>query len=349
MPENLQPTYVPFLDKLLSGGTAPQGVYGILGPTGIGKTHLASMIASNGATRGSVFQETSGQTRPWVLFDLESHLSMTQTRILSHCAKVRRENIFAAKAIEQPYEQQRRPELTEWAGTLKTEQSRSKQAKHVLKDKLLYINGDNLRELNPDINKSPGYSMDVPKIISLCISIIKNRRKQEPGGIVIDGVNTAWNLTGNSTSMTEREFIQHFVRDFCRDLSEQYRCPVWVTHQVNGTACDASPLALLSHSNAARCKGFADSLDACFVLGTAPENEYEEEKRFAIQCTKGNPDFAKLKRLVLAHDQDFASLVEVTNAKESQTRQTWLVPNDKVASENLAELEYLDQLLEQLP
>jgi RecA/RadA recombinase len=343
MPEKLQPTYVPFLDKLLGGGTAPQGVYGILGPTGIGKTHLASMIASNGATSGSVFQETSGQTRPWVLFDLESHLSMTQTRILSHCAKVRRENIFAAKAIEQPYEKQRRSELTEWAGTLKTEKSRLETTERALKDKLLYCNGDKLRQLNSDINKSPGYSMDVTKIISLCISS-KIRSKQKPGGIVIDGVNNAWNLAYNTTTLDERRFILDFVGTFCRGLAEEYRCPVWVTHQVNPIACDASPLARLTHSNAARCKGFADSLDACFVLG-----RFTEESHFAIQCTKGNPDRASLDQLVLTHDRDFASIIEVENIRRNRCHQTWVVPADNVALLDAEELLHIEQLIAKLP
>ena len=343
MTEKLRATHVPFLDKLLGGGTAPQGVYGVLGPTGIGKTHLASMIACNGATRGSVFQEAPGQDRPWVLFDLESHVSMSQIRILSHCAKVRRENIVAANAIEQPYEKQRRSELTEWAGALKTEKSRLETTERALKGKLLYFNGDMLVQLKSDVEESSGYSMDVTKIISLCISS-KIRSKQKPGGIVIDGVNNAWILANNSTSMTERRFIQHFVRDFCRDLSEQYRCPVWVTHQVNGTACDASPLARLTHTNAARCKAFADSLDACFVLGSSTDKNF-----FAIQCTKGNPDRASLDQLVLTHDRDFASIIEVENALENRRRQTWDVPSENSTVNNAEELLYIDQLLAELP
>ncbi|MDB4644474.1 AAA family ATPase [Rubripirellula sp.] len=341
MPEKPQPTYVPFLDKLLGGGTAPQGVYGVLGPTGIGKTHLASMIACNGATKGAVFQETSGQTRPWVLFDLESHVSMSQIRILSHCAKVRRENIFAANAIEQPYEQQRRSGITEWAGALKTEQSRLEAAKHVLRDKLIFINGDELRELNADNNESLGYSMDVTKIISGCISSLP---EQKPGGIVIDGVNNAWSLSGNSNSRHERRFILDFVGTFCRGLAEEYRCPVWVTHQVNGTACNASPLTRLSHSNAARCKGFADSLDACFVLGNSTDENF-----FAIQCTKGNPDRASLDQLVLTNDRDFASIIEVENTKTNVRNQTWNVPSENSALLNAEELLYIEQLIAKLP
>ena len=93
MNQAFQSTYVPFLDKLLGGGTAPTGVYGILGPTGVGKTHLASMIASNGATCGSIFQSECLNPFPWVLFDIESERPLTQQRILSHCAKVKRENV----------------------------------------------------------------------------------------------------------------------------------------------------------------------------------------------------------------------------------------------------------------
>lgn len=347
MPNELQPTYVPFLDKLLGGGTAPRGVYGVLGPTGIGKTHLANMIACNGATNGSVFREACVHAGPWVIFDLESHPSISKKRILSHCAMVPREHTFAEKTVEQPYELQRRAELTKLAGTSTNEAKRLKHASGVLKHKLLLRNGEHLRELNALTGDASGCSMDVTDVISQCINVASS--KQHLGGIVIDGVSNVWNLARDSTRMTERNFIQNFARVFCRDLAENHHCPVWVTHQVNGTACDASPLAQLSHGNAARCKGFADSLDACFVLGTSPENEWGQGKRFAIQCTKGNPEFAKLERLVLTHDQNFASLVEVANAIESKCRQTWVVANDKVGSSNLEELHYIDGLLERLP
>lgn len=343
MPEKLQPTYVPFLDTLLGGGTATQGVYGILGPTGIGKTHLATMVACDGATSGSIFRKNPGQTRPWLLFDLESPGDMIATRVLSHCAKVRRENIVAANAIEQPYEQRRRSELINWSETLITEKSRLEHTKHRLHGKLLTYNADRLRQLNSGDNESSSSYFDVAEAVLRCISILKGQCNQEPGGIVIDGVDNVWTLAQEVTPLDEREFILHFVSVFCRDLSERYRCPVWVTHQVNGTACAASPIAILSHSSAARCRRFADSLDACFVLGTATVRNY-----FTIQCTKGNPDRAILRQVVLTHDQDFSSITEVKNVRKNRRHGDWDVPPTNAALSNNEELLFIDRLIAKL-
>lgn len=116
MNEEFRPTYVPFLDKLLGGGTARSGVYGILGPTGVGKTHLASMIATNGATCGSIFEDTCRRSLPWILFDLETPRSLAEQRILSHAARVNRGNVWASHTAIQAYERQRRPEMPKIQG-----------------------------------------------------------------------------------------------------------------------------------------------------------------------------------------------------------------------------------------
>ncbi len=341
MPEKLQPTYVPFLDELLGGGTAPQGVYGVLGPTGIGKTHLASMIACNGATQGSIFECRWPNAPPWILFDLESHFAISRQRILSHCARVSRGNIGSENMKEQAYEKLRCSELPKLNGVLLNEENRAVFAREVLKRNLLLRTGDDLR------SSAEVASSDMPRGIANIIAGADFDVKL--GGIVIDGVNNVWNLACSSTSMPERRFILEFVGTFCRGLAEKYRCPVWVTHQVNAKACDASPLASLSHKNAARCKGFADSLDACFVLGTTPENEHEKRKFFAIQCTKGDPDIVSPKRLLLEHDQDFASLAEVPEFIESQARQSWIVPNDDEEIGNFEEAKHIEELIDKLP
>ena len=340
MPEKLQPTYVPFLDKLLGGGTAPQGVYGVLGPTGIGKTHLASMIACNGATKGSIFECRWPNAPPWILFDLESHFAISRQRILSHCARVSRGNIDSENMKEQAYEKLRCSELPKLNGVPLNEENRAKLAKEVLERNLILRTGDDLRS-RADVASSDE-SEDITSIITKCIATAD--LDVNLGGIVIDGVNNAWSLSGNSNSRHERRFILDFVGTFCRGLAEEYRCPVWVTHQVNGTACNASPLTRLSHSNAARCKGFADSLDACFVLGNSTDENF-----FAIQCTKGNPDRASLDQLVLTHDRDFASIIEVENTKTNVRHQTWNVPSENSALLNAEELLYIEQLIAKLP
>ncbi len=46
MDNKIKSTNVEIVDRLLGGGTRA-GVYGILGPSGVGKSVLANMIAAN--------------------------------------------------------------------------------------------------------------------------------------------------------------------------------------------------------------------------------------------------------------------------------------------------------------
>ena len=340
MKHELQPTHVPFLDKLLGGGTAPTGVYGILGPTGVGKTHLASMIASNGATSGSVLQNACLGSLPWVLFDIETQRALTQQRILSHSAKVKRDNVWTGHTEIQAYEQERASELPEKQGQLTSELEHLTHVRHVMGRQLRLICQDDLFDKGPD---GMEYKFtDFPAWIAECITKISSDTPL--GGIVIDGVSNVWIHSQESSSMTEREFIQDFVDNFCRELSFNEQCPVWITHQVNGTACDASPVALLSHQDAARCKTFARSLDACFVLG----NPSEEDNVFAIRCTRSKSDSAKLDRLLLTYDEDFATIVEADDYVEDKQHQTWKPCPKGNSLLDQAELQILDEMLKEV-
>ncbi len=314
MNEEFRPTYVPFLDKLLGGGTAPSGVYGFLGPTGIGKTHLASMIATNGATCGSVFEDTCQQSFPWILFDIETQRSEAVERIFSHAARVKRGNVWAGHATIQAYEQERRADLPKKQGRLISEAKRLSRADKVLTSQLTAICSDDLYEKHSD--RVVWKFTNIVDWIDQRVNEISSDSRL--GGIVFDGVGNIWNHSPNTSSMTEREFIHDFVDNFCRELSSTKQCPVWVSHQVNGTACVASPLAPLTHRDAARCKTFAHSLDACFVLGNPAKNGI-----FAIQCTKSLSGSARLDRMTLTRDKDFATIVEVDDYVEDRYHQTW--------------------------
>ncbi|WP_146407348.1 hypothetical protein [Allorhodopirellula heiligendammensis] len=330
---------MPFLDKLLGGGTAPTGVYGILGPTGIGKTHLASMIACNGATRGSAFQDRCHCSFPWVLLDIETDFCMLKQRVVSHSAKVARDNFGCPSDCIQPYEQARHSELPRHQGQLVSEIDRCRHALEVLSRQLHPICSEDLYENRP--NGRNCKFTDFPEWIAA--SVGRFSAVKPLGGIVIDGVCNVWNYSSESSSKSEREFIQDFVDKFCRELSIRERCPVWITHQVSGTACRASPLASLSHHHSARCKSFARTLDACFVLGS-PSNE----SMFAIQCTKSNSGSAKLDRLVLKHDRNFATIVEVDGYDEDKYHQTWKQRPTGNSLLTQGQLESLDEMLEQL-
>lgn len=339
MNKALQPTFVPFLDKLLGGGTAPHGVYGLLGPTGVGKTHLASMIATNGATCGSVFEETRRRSHLWILFDIETQWAWAEQRIFSHAAQVPRGNVWCGHATPQSYEREQMAALPQKQGRLMSEVERLNYAEMALRTTLAPICSDDLYEQSSD-----GGALKFANFLDWIAELVAEySSKKRLGGIVIDGVSNVFAHSKAHSSMPERKFISDFVGNFCRELSRKYRCIVWVTHQVNGTASNASPAAPLSHRDAARCKGFADSLDACFVLGCP-----SIEGVFSIQCTKSKSGFAKLDRLPLMHDEDLATIIEADDYVEDRYRRTWKQRPCKNTSFGQVELEELDEMLNRL-
>ena len=292
-----QPTNVPFLDYLLGGGTLSQGVYGIIGPTGVGKTTLATMIAVSSVVGESVATGEGDSARPWLWFDFESPRQTAMCRALSHGAQVVRSLEIDGGA---------RRGLEEARGRLT-------RAKDLLPKRLRLL----ARE---DLPLDTGLMRCRVSGFQPVEEIIMNSAGNIPwGGVVIDGLNNVWGYEKMHTDLDERRFIREFGDTISRRLASKLNCPVWLTHQASGSSCADSPLEQLSHENASICKQFAESLDACFALGTA-----DDQGRFALQCVWKTSDRLKCNKIIVQHHETIASIVDVLNCVGDPLRRRWV-------------------------
>lgn len=310
MKPQLQPTNVRFVDRLLGGGTKPVGVYGILSPTGVGKSMLACMIAADSATGGSVFDDTTSRpTGLWVWFDFHNQGPPCRERLVSHAARISRDQVFQQDLSVEDYESSYMKMLPQVDGQVMPAAERRRRATECINRQLQLIAQD------PD--DIPVLEFATPVGIAMQLHSLSQQRSIE--GVVIDGVPNVWNRVADATNLSEREFLQRFVERDCRIIAKRFQCPVWVTHQISGAASSAPPTAPLSHRDAARCKTFADSLDACLVMGTLSD----PDSIFSIQCTKGDRNLVSRERILLKHDDVLSSIVEAKDYVEDRRNKTW--------------------------
>jgi hypothetical protein len=293
----LKSTNVELIDRLLGGGTMA-GVYGILGPSGVGKSVLANMIAANGTTGVSIFTTPLYAELPWMLFDFHNGRSRTVQRVISHIGRIRLEDVGCESEEIQEYEDERRDELPAEDGLLIPSCERSHLAHKAVYNQLFVCT-------RPE---QPGFSSSVTqKWITDRIAPIA-RQQRGLGGIVIDGTRHGWYASKDETDFSEREFLEQFVANFCRTLARRFQCPVWITHQIASAKHGAPPTTQLTHGDAADCKSFVDGMDACLVMGTA--SDLNPESVFSIQCIKGDRKLVSRERISLKHDRDFSTIVE---------------------------------------
>ena len=298
MDHALKSTNVGLIDRLLGGGTRV-GVYGILGPSGVGKSVLANMIAANGATGVSIFTTPLCAELPCMLFDLHNGRGRTAQRIISHIGRIRREDVWYEAEEIQEYEEERRDELPTEDDALIPSLGRGDLARKALHRQL---------HLWSDDDEQPAFSSrSTPEWIT---DQITNTAFHDRGigGIVIDGVQDVWSASKDETNLSEREFLEQFVTKSCRTLARRFQCPVWITHQIESAKCGAPPTTQLTHGDAADCKSFAEMMDACLVMRTA--SDLNPESVFSIQCIKGDRNLVSRERISLKHDRDFSTIVE---------------------------------------
>ncbi len=97
------------------------------------------------------------------------------------------------------------------------------------------------------------------------------RRKGKAVCIVVDYVGAMAKRVLAATNKDESA-IRHIVSGaplkMKNLLAEQFRCPVWALHQLNGEANAKIPGARIHHTDAAEARSYAENLDFAFVIGT---------------------------------------------------------------------------------
>lgn len=260
-----------FLDSLLRGGHRNGKTYGILSPTGGGRTTLATMIAAKGAQREFQRYQADAGTTPgaWILF------SPGQSRAqIAYQGMALLEKLPLTFKSEAPNRQLPAPDDTERIG------------------KMFETVGRHL--VVPDDRQSlvanTGWTLIEPvnRVIEACA-----RTGFRIAGVVIDDPKHILPPDLSDYRVRARNLFR-LVYECQVALAAKWDCPVWLTHPLAARHWTANWKAKFAADDAADCRRFADRLEALFILGP----HEKPSGRFRLHLAKGGPRNVEPKTMV---------------------------------------------------
>ena len=334
MPEPIR-TRVDFIDKLL-GGQLAQGVHGLLGPIGSGKTTLAIQIAVEGARiqqEKAWLKETAGS---WVFVSCDDAGRHIVRRAFSHAAKVDREAIGQGRPsdvrLANKYERSRSKELAMPDGVVPSELERCTTASELLGNHFHLVDFSSGSPVNKSFSPMTFVSQELQRLAQV----------GPISGVVVDYIGALarrhMNLDGSSRA-NQSQVIQQMLAEAKTCIANRFDCPVWLVHQLNRAANRRSALQPQHHRDAAECKHFDEFLDACLCFGCQ-----DAETRCMLMHRSKSPFTEPGDPQCLTFDANFASLVATPDYRRSHTvskiirDNSTLVKCDELAIERLRAL-----------
>lgn len=237
------PTHVECIDKLLGGGTSAGEVYGILGPTGGGKTTLGSAITIDVARHG----------RYAGFFSYETELIPQVTnKLYGYAGDIPRnamKNIKDVNGLPESYRVQLAEALGAYGHRIK--------ACDMKKDVIHGTGSGGVQELRSQLKyyHDRGEHIDVVIIDQLLAMV------------------DSWILAHNEDINNRRIFMQLFIEQL-REMAQtsQMNCCVFILHQVRSEVKSASPSRRPKKGDAAEDRSFDNNLHFCVQLGTQDHN-----------------------------------------------------------------------------
>ena len=233
------PTGVPFFDKLIGGGTLPGEVHGLLGPTGGGKTLLATQIGVEVARRGDRV----------LFFSYEENArEKLRPRVLSCASGVPRDLI----------------EGHEWADMDPRTQSAIRAARDALGDRYRILDratqGESIAEIEATITAEA-------------------RADRHPRLVIVDWLwplltrmaASSQRTVGARTLREPRHCAQAALEELKR-LSERNSVVVLLLHQLNTQAAKRRAGSRHSWADGAEATSIAWLLHGCVSIGPADPN-----------------------------------------------------------------------------
>lgn len=304
-------TGVAFVDALLDGGHRRKTMYGLLGPIGIGKSHLADQLAGEGAR----LLEQNNMPGKWVLVDLENSWQLVAFRLISLLSGLSREEVGRVLSS--------RNDAT----------GRCREAVALIHRRIAWF--------TPDVVRSLLHAKHPENTLA---ELVKTIAAETPiAGLIVD--HSSMFKTGGDVTRAMNAFqISRRVLDFveaCGNLAERYDCPVWIVHQQNTAANEKHPLAAQNHRSASISKRWSDRMNYCLVLGTHDRATH----CFTIRCTKAPGIPGHPQPILLRIDSDVARLIAVDDDEASIDMEAFQIRETpsriEIDAEDLIRLEHL--------
>lgn len=289
-PLKLVPVCIDFLDAFMKGQAGGE-VYGLLGPTGVGKTLLGIKIVVEGAFyQQRTYVNNTKEMGHWYYVTYESPIDPDiRLRTVSYAAVVAQDVLFEGLELSTT-NNLKQYELARWKTAIQTgqkilgEQERINAIIPKLQQNLWFM------DLSGALVDSPGTGSNGVDEIADFLAGEQDSGKRI-AGIVIDYVKIAVERQMAAEGVSTSE-LRHYVAGYGdrakQKLAMRFNCPVWLLHQLTGEANMRSPTSKQHHAMAAEAKNFADNLWYCFNLGTKDQ----ESSCCQLSCSKERRSFS---------------------------------------------------------
>lgn len=299
-------TGIDFLDELLAGGHAPGETVGFMAPYGVGKTLLAVQIGVESAKYLQSVTKQEEDLKHVFLVTYEEAARTIQQRVLSYAADIHLSRLQSLRSFSElsrkgkllPYE---RRFFREFRGVKDLSNQDGEYERLQTARQLI---NKNLHILDFSGSNNCGYGF-VDEIVAV-LQRLRNEKGWQPGCVLVDFVGRAVERHLAHKNMDASQHMRLMIRRFmdqCRTrVAESFHTPVWLLHQFAGAVVDSNPTKSLSHTDAAECKSFGESLWFSLTLGNIDAKTQVGQMR----CSKARRGGTTDKVILVKREGEFA-------------------------------------------
>jgi RecA/RadA recombinase len=349
-PMAVAPFGLPFMDASLGGGCAPGEVCCVLGPYGGGKTTLLEQLSLSLSLLELARWLHSNRRKSlgisyFVSYEMQKEIILY--RALAHVAQIPftvllNNHPLSSRGNLSPRDYELFQKQYDHGLYIPSERERKESAEQRLRQnwKLLDFSGFDIR--NP--YAGGGKCEEIMQCIDADIQIASQHGlKRHVAGIFIDYIG----MMAKRYCIVNNKDMDHALVNVCntavddarRYLAHHFRCPVFMSHQLNAVANKLKPGQVADRTDSANAKTVAENCDFIFV-GSKPTDEHNLVR---LSCQKRRR-MKSLGPVVLQLQGEYAQLVEASShyAWDDVTKQftqlTTIDPHDDlIENENADE------------
>jgi hypothetical protein len=290
------PTGIDYFDERLNGGVSPGKVYGLLGPTGVGKTlNLVTLMVSSAIQEQIRYQQEVAKVGPnaatkmgmYYYFVYEGCKEDIQRRCMAYLAHIPLDRLtkyeydpmmqLAGPGDERPeYETRFFPDgVGPYGENLASEVERYANANAILSRNVFVC------EMIPSLENPKKGCGGIPEIQNILLA--QKEEGLEVAGYYVDYAK----LVAKNQVGSKLDYLRHVIGGMPNECVRQLnsylpRAHGWIANQFNTDANRKSPTWVPSHSYASEAGDFGDNCWFTFCLGTRSQ----DDNCCLINCSK---------------------------------------------------------------